>query len=330
MKVSILVPVYGAEKDIERCAVSLMEQTYEDLEYIFVDDCTPDRSISILQDVVKRYPRRKAQVRIIHHEKNRGSAAARTTLLHEATGDFIVFVDADDWAKPELVEKLVQKQEATDADIVFSGFVLHKANSDENIDRHFNGTAHELALAMVKKEFQWNCWGSLQHLSLYRDHDIHPETGANMGEDYQMMCQLAYYAKRVAFVDDYLTYYNMDNEGSFGRRGFRESTYLQSQRSDEIVRQFCQDKGEDMRKAAAIAQLRTAAAYLMTMSRGRAPRKYYEQNLQACRQGDRSLWHYVGLADRIAMFLGNYYVVSAYTLLQPVKRFFFPAKSYRK
>lgn len=68
-KVSILVPVYGVEKYIERCARSLFEQTYDNIEYIFVDDCTKDRSIEILQKVLEDYPNRKKQVEILHHEK---------------------------------------------------------------------------------------------------------------------------------------------------------------------------------------------------------------------------------------------------------------------
>ena len=86
--VSILVPVYGVEKYIERCARSLFEQTYENLEYIFVDDCTPDKSIEILKRVIEDYPNRKNQVRIIHHEHNRGLAAARNTALDAATSEF--------------------------------------------------------------------------------------------------------------------------------------------------------------------------------------------------------------------------------------------------
>lgn len=330
MKVSILVPVYGVEKDIRRCAESLMAQTYEDIEYIFVDDCTPDRSIEILQEVVERYPQRKAQVRIIHHEQNGGLSAARTTAINEATGEFIIHVDGDDWVDRRMVEILVKEQKATGADIVFSSFVMHAADHEEKIDKHFSGTAQELSLAIVRKEFMWNVWGSLQRLSIYREHNIHPEQGANMGEDYQVMPQITYFARSIAFVPEYLVYYNLDNDGSFGRRGFRESTYLQGQRSSEIVYQFCQDKGEEMQKAAAIARLRSAAAFMLTMSLGRAPRKYYEENHEYVRHSNRSLWHYVGLADRIIMHLGNYYLVSAFASLQPIKRFFFPTHSYRK
>lgn len=84
--VSILVPVYGVEKYIERCARSIFEQTYRNLDIVFVDDCSPDKSIEILKRVLEDCPKRKAQTRIIRHEQNRGLAAARNTVVAAATG----------------------------------------------------------------------------------------------------------------------------------------------------------------------------------------------------------------------------------------------------
>ena len=76
-KLSVVIPVYGVEKYIERCARSLFEQTLDDIEYIFVNDCTKDGSIDILNAVINDYPARKEQVRIVHHEKNKGLPFAR-------------------------------------------------------------------------------------------------------------------------------------------------------------------------------------------------------------------------------------------------------------
>ena len=87
--ISIITPVYKAEDFIERCAVSLFEQTYADIEYIFVDDCTPDASIERLQRVIERYPSRQPQVKIVRHSVNRGVAAARNSGLDVATGEYI-------------------------------------------------------------------------------------------------------------------------------------------------------------------------------------------------------------------------------------------------
>ena len=71
-KVSIIIPIYGVEFFIERCAISLFEQTLDDIEYIFVDDCTMDKSVQILQGVIAKYPQRKDNVFIIRHERNKG------------------------------------------------------------------------------------------------------------------------------------------------------------------------------------------------------------------------------------------------------------------
>lgn len=87
MKISVLVPVYGVEKYIARCAESLFGQTYSNLEFVFVDDCTPDRSIAVLHEVMERWPQRAAQVRILRNDRNSGVGYVRQRLIDESTGD---------------------------------------------------------------------------------------------------------------------------------------------------------------------------------------------------------------------------------------------------
>lgn len=122
LKISILTPIYGVEKYIEQCARSLFEQSYASIEYIFVDDCTPDNSIGILQSLLKEYPERAQQVRIIHHDRNRGVGAARQTALMAATGDYLLFADSDDMLPEDAVEKLTTKAESTHADLIDGGY----------------------------------------------------------------------------------------------------------------------------------------------------------------------------------------------------------------
>ena len=69
--VSVCIPIYGVEKYIEKCARSVFEQTYENIEYIFVNDCTKDRSMKILDTVINEYPNKKSNVQIVNHEKNK-------------------------------------------------------------------------------------------------------------------------------------------------------------------------------------------------------------------------------------------------------------------
>ena len=89
-KISLLIPIYGVENYIEQCARSLFSQSYTSIEYIFVDDCTKDRSIEILQSVMEDYPDRKEDILLIRHEHNKGLGAARRTAFEAATGEYIM------------------------------------------------------------------------------------------------------------------------------------------------------------------------------------------------------------------------------------------------
>ena len=108
MLVSIITPIYKSQDYIEACARSLFEQTYRDIEYIFVDDAGGDNSIPILEKIIKDYPQRHDQVKIIHHDNNRGSAMARESGMMAAHGDYIIHVDSDDTVSPLFIEHLVK------------------------------------------------------------------------------------------------------------------------------------------------------------------------------------------------------------------------------
>ena len=117
-KVSILVPVYNVAAFIEKCARSLFEQTFADIEYVFVDDCSPDNSVEILQRVLEDYPERKSCVKILRHEVNKGVSSARNTALRNASGDYVFFVDSDDFLELDAIALLLDKAKGTNVDIV--------------------------------------------------------------------------------------------------------------------------------------------------------------------------------------------------------------------
>ncbi len=104
-KVSVIIPVYGVEKYIERCARSLFEQTLDDIEYLFIDDCTPDKSIEMLKQVLEDYPHRKPQVVIHRMEQNSGQAAVRKWGMQNAIGDYVIHCDSDDWVELTMYEE---------------------------------------------------------------------------------------------------------------------------------------------------------------------------------------------------------------------------------
>ena len=213
--VSILVPVYGVEKYIEKCAVSLFEQTCNDIEYVFVDDCSPDNSIGILEEVRKRYPERD-KVKIIRHDRNRGLAAARKTALMASVGDYVIHVDSDDWVSPDMVATLAEQAMKTGADLV-DGNYYHATDSRVVKEfRHFEGrTEINIKLLVSSSELVDNrIWGRLMRRSLIVDNAIFHQEGVDYAEDFSVVPQVLYLAKRAA-VDAYVYYYRVDNSNSY-------------------------------------------------------------------------------------------------------------------
>ena len=123
-KVSVIIPVYNVEQYIERCARSLFEQTLDDIEYIFVNDCTPDKSMEVLARVLDDYPARKRQVSIINMPVNGGLPKVRRAGVEAATGDYIIHCDSDDWVDVTMYEKMWKKAVEGEYDMVLCGCTL--------------------------------------------------------------------------------------------------------------------------------------------------------------------------------------------------------------
>ena len=115
--ISVVVPVYNVEKYLSRCVESLISQTYENLEIILVDDGAKDNSGRICDEYVKKDNR----IKVIHQE-NKGLSGARNTGIENAHGEYIAFVDSDDYVSEQIYEKLLNYMEKSNADIVMCGY----------------------------------------------------------------------------------------------------------------------------------------------------------------------------------------------------------------
>lgn len=215
MKISILVPIYGVEKHIEECAVSLFSQSYQDLEYIFVDDCSPDYSIEVLKNVLRRFPEREQQVTIIRHEHNRGLGAARKTALTSATGEFVMVVDSDDVVMTDAVEKLYKQQQQTGADIVDGAFCRLTLQGKKPAMLPYHGKKESmLRLILLQNTLPHQLWARLVRRSLYTENDINSIEGVNMAEDYAVMPRLLFCGTRT-YIDDVVYLYRDSDTSSF-------------------------------------------------------------------------------------------------------------------
>jgi len=110
--ISVIVPVYKVEQYLRQCIESILNQTYQDLEILLIDDGSPDRCGIICEEYAKKDPRIK-----VFHTENHGLSAARNVGLQIAKGEYIGFVDSDDWIEPDMYEILLRRLEETDTDI---------------------------------------------------------------------------------------------------------------------------------------------------------------------------------------------------------------------
>lgn len=203
--VSVIIPIYKVEMYIERCARSLLGQTLDDVEFIFVDDCTPDKSIEILQNVINDYPQRKDYIRIVQMPQNSGQAAVRKYGTSLASGKYIIHCDSDDWVDCTIYEKLYKKAESEWSDLVFYDFYKTNGESCKVIKRNATYKDKSALISELLEGKLMGCmWGVLVKAELYRN--IEWPLG-NMMEDLAIVVQLVMRSNKNSYVPESLYYY---------------------------------------------------------------------------------------------------------------------------
>lgn len=208
-KVSVIIPVYGVEKYIERCARSLFEQTLDCIEYIFVDDCSPDKSIEIVERVADEYRSRLVEeqklVRIERMSKNSGLPAVRKYGIQFCTAEYIIHCDSDDWVEMDMYRIMYEEAKRTDADIVMCGY---KATDGVKVFKecyHQQTNKAKLLSSLLILHESWSVWNKMCKRSLYDSDIVYPTLA--MGEDMVLTTQMVLNAQRIAVVNKALYNY---------------------------------------------------------------------------------------------------------------------------
>ena len=200
-RLSVIITIYNCEKYIGACARSLFEQTLDSIEYIFVNDATPDNSISMLEKVINDYPNRKPYVKIINLEKNGGVSNARRIGIENATGEYVIHADSDDWIDKDMYERLYKKAKQTDADIVGSNFRHEFTDIQYDFHQQYADTMEENISRLINGKIFPSLCTSLTRRSLIEDNGITFPVGLNMGEDLFFNLQLYLHAKKIVNMD---------------------------------------------------------------------------------------------------------------------------------
>lgn len=209
--ISVLVPIYNVENFIVECATSLFEQTYDNIEYVFVDDCSPDASVRLLRKLVKKYPSREPFVRIARHEENRGLSIARNTAIKLSRGEYVLPVDSDDYIDISTVEKCVEAIGSTKADVVVFGYKYIFSDKIQIVQNIIPDSVKEYVRKIIQRECIVCLCGGLYKRNLHVDFDIWGVEGLEMGEDYVTKPRLVYNAKKIVSINEPFYNYRQTN-----------------------------------------------------------------------------------------------------------------------
>ena len=209
--ISVIIPVFNTTKFLKKCVDSVINQTYKNLEIILVDDGSTDGSEKICDD----YSKIDNRV-IVVHKQNGGLSSARNTGLEKASGEFVAFADSDDYLQENMIEKLVDTEEQTQADIVICGFVMEN-EAGENYastpalknETYTKREALEL-LNQPRQDRYTVAWNKLYKASLFEDIK-YPE--GKIHEDQWTIHKLFFKASKVSAIEDVLYHYVV-HEGS--------------------------------------------------------------------------------------------------------------------
>ena len=274
-KVSVIVPIYGVEAYIERCAVSLFEQTLDDIEYIFVNDCTPDNSMAILAEVLSRYPQRREQVRIINQPKNLGAAKAREDGIKAARGEYIIHCDSDDWVDTNMYQLLYEKAKADNSDMVICDWYVTDGVNHKRIDQKLNLDAE--LLSQFSAPIRAGLWNKLVAGKIYSSLDFFPT--AHMMEDVAYTVQFVLKCRKISYLKRPLYYY-YNNEHSICKSSDESSCNKRCEQAceniDAILKYLNKCKLDKKYSKEIVVLKNSARVYLWSLFM-KHPKKYYKK-----------------------------------------------------
>lgn len=219
VKISIIVPIYNVAKYLEKCILSIMQQTYDKLQIILVDDGSTDDSGHICDE----YKEKDNRIVVIH-KKNGGLVSARKAGIHMADGEFIGYVDGDDWIEPDMYEHLIRCMEETEADII---------ESDHYIENEISGEAKQvksklgygnfdasdiIPIMLCDEEFnecrlQPYIWSKLLRKEILEPIQLSVDEGIGCGEDAAVIYPYILKSNKV-YISDYAGYHYMQRSNS--------------------------------------------------------------------------------------------------------------------
>ena len=205
-KISIIIPVYKAEKYIHKCIDSLLKQTFTDYEIILVDDGSPDNS-GIMCD---EYAKVDKRFRVIH-KVNGGVSSARQCGIDNAKGEYTIHVDPDDWVETTMLEELYHKAKEDNADMVICDFIKYYSETKQvYIKQEPTSLNHNIVLKNLFQHLQGSCCNKLIKRTCYSKYNIKFPENFNLYEDLYVCACLLKYPIKISYLNKAFYYYSIN------------------------------------------------------------------------------------------------------------------------
>ena len=212
--VSYIIPVYNVSTYIERCAKSLFTQTYGDIEFIFINDCSTDDSEVKLRKVIELFPNVQCRVKIISNKTNLGSATTRNIGLSNATGDYVMFADSDDWVESNYVESMVNTIEASEKDIVYCDYYESFKDQDKYVKQDYGEEHLECICSMLTRAMHGSTCNKIFRRKILLQSNLTFVDGADLFEDVGWNVRLFAYTNRIGYLPLAFYHYIQYNDNS--------------------------------------------------------------------------------------------------------------------
>lgn len=212
-KVTVIIPVYKVEKFIEICTLSLLNQDLEEVEYIFINDASPDSSLRILKRIVESSNRKK-DIIIINNEENIGVAKTRKKGMLMAKGEYVIQIDADDWVENNMLSSLYKKAKEEQSNVAICNYFVSHLKKEYYIEEEYKKNINYNIKNMLLGNIHPSFWRTLIRRNYYIENNLIPSGDFNMGEDIEIMLKLFSLTSKVSYVPKGLYHYIQYNSSS--------------------------------------------------------------------------------------------------------------------
>lgn len=216
--ISVIVPIYNAEKTIRKCVDSLLAQTFEDFEVLLIDDGSPDQCGAICDE----YAQQDSRVRVIHQE-NQGVSAARQCGMDNAQGEYTIHADPDDWVEPNMLEELYKKAKEDDADMVICDYFEDGILSSRYVKQKLKSLYHLDVLYQLFEDLHGSCWNKLIRRKFFSTYNVSFPNGISYCEDQYVIVSLLKHPLKVAYLESAYYHYVNTNFQSLSRKYSKNS-----------------------------------------------------------------------------------------------------------